>query len=327
MNKAFTFIVVLALFFGVSVPLVSQAQVQEGDIVMNTSPSYPKPGETVTVSLSTFSLDLDKAYIIWSLNGEQRADGIGKSNFSFQMDSLGSQITLSADIDTVSGQTITKTILLSATELDLLWEAVDAYTPPFYKGKTLVTKEGQYKVVAVPSILQTTGKISPNNLTYTWRKDGKGQVSASGFGKSSFTFKNSYLDSQHEIEVSVSDIEGRTSTGGFINLIPVTSPSIYFYEKHPILGLQMQKTLDVGFLVPEEGSTIVAAPYFFSPKNIDDLSFRWVVGDSPVATPQIKNELAVKGPEGESGSTVIDIVIENTKSLFQNAQKSLNVAF
>ncbi|KKR79731.1 MAG: hypothetical protein UU24_C0003G0021 [Candidatus Nomurabacteria bacterium GW2011_GWA2_40_9] len=305
------------------------AQVQNTDISIDISPAFPTANENVTVRLNTYVIDLSRANITWLINDQEVATGIGKKVFSFTMGGIGESTTVTARIDTVDGQSLVKSITVIGTNVDMLWEAVDSYAPPFYKGKTLVAREGTFKVVALPSIQSKTGYINPNNLSYTWERDNKGAPNASGWGKSAFSFKQSYLDKVSTVEVKVGDIFGSVNTSGKI-LLQGTQPKILFYEKDPLLGMQMQRSLNSsGFQVAKEGSTLVAVPYFFSPKDLNsaNLKWEWFTGGTPISTPTVKNELSVKGVEGKSGTSRIKLIINNTKTLFQTAEKEINANF
>ena len=70
-------IIFLALFF-VFFAFVVKAQVQNGDVVLEISPKYPKAGEEVWATLSTYSTDLNNARISWIVDGETRLEGMGK---------------------------------------------------------------------------------------------------------------------------------------------------------------------------------------------------------------------------------------------------------
>jgi len=323
-------ILIFILFFSVSSGFTVFAQVQNSDVTLDITPLFPTANESVTARLNTFVIDLTRANITWLINEQEIATGIGKKTFSFTMGDIGENTTITARIDTIEGQSLIKSLSVTGTAVDMLWEAVDSYAPPFYKGKTLVAREGSFKVVALPSIQSKTGYINPNNLSYTWEKDNKGAPSASGWGKSAFSFKQSYLDKTSSIEVKVGDIFGSVNTSGKIVLQGI-QPKILFYEKDPLLGMQIQRSLtsNSGFQVAKEGSTLVAVPYFFSPKDLNsaNLKWEWFTGGSPISTPVVKNELSVKGVEGKSGTSRIKLIINNTKTLFQTAEKEINANF
>jgi len=318
------------LIFGIFslFPFVIYAQVQSTDVTLSISPKYPTAGQKVTARISSYVTDLNKANMFWSINGETIESGVGKKVFSFTLGGLGSTNLLSVDINTIDRQNFSKSITLNASEIDMLWEATDSYVPPFYKGKALVSREGTYKVVAIPNISSGAGILNPANLSFTWEKDGNGQPNSSGWGKTSFVYKNSYLDLENEILVKVSDIFGSINTGSKISLRP-TTPQIKFYKGDFLLGIDLGNSLNSGHLLDKEGEVIVAVPYFFTPKDINspDLVFNWEINGKPASSLGGKNELKVKGGAGISGNAKLWVDINNTKTLFQSLKNELSVIF
>ena len=80
------------------------------------------------------------------------------------------------------------------TRTDVLWEALDSHTPPFYKGKPLPSNESYIRAVAI------SGSFNPRTTTYTWNRGGKTVASASGLGKSAFIFKHDILTNTEDID-------------------------------------------------------------------------------------------------------------------------------
>ena len=306
----------------------ARAQVRNTDIVLSISPEYPNLNQNVNATLSSYVINLDKANISWSINDQDMSVGVGKKSFSFKMDSLVLPTTLSATIETMDGQSLLKTITITPTDVDMLWEAYDAYVPPFYKGKALAPSQGQFKVVAIPNLINQSGKVNMNNLSYVWKKDGKAQSDSSGWGKSSFIFQNSYLDRDNTVEVKVSDISGGTNASGRITL-NTASPKILFYENNPQLGVKWETALSNGFTINKDGEILVVEPYFFSPKNINasELTFDWSLNGEKIQTPSPKNILSIKPEAGQSGSATIKVDINNINTLFQSLSKQLSVSF
>ena len=320
---------VIALVLGIVFASFSaDAQIRDTDIVLGISPENPSPNQTVNATLGSHSINLDKTNISWLVNNEKLGGGIGKKSFSFKMGELGYLTVLSATIDTVDGQSIFKTITLRSTNVDLLWEAYDAYTPPFYRGKALAPSQGKFKVVAIPSLVSQGEKVNINNLSYAWTKDRNPQVSSSGWGKSSFVFQNSYLDKGNVVEVKVSDILGNTGASGKINTT-TSNPKILFYEYDSKLGTRWERTLVDGFTINKDGGIIDVEPYFFSPKDIgsSNLAFDWYINGAKIQTPETKNVLPVRPETSEPGNATIRVVIENIKTLFQSTSKQIRVNF
>lgn len=304
------------------------AQVRNTDVNLTVIPQNPSPNEEVTATVSSYVADLNKSYIVWLINGKQTAQGIGKKSISFNAGELGTTLSITVNIEMVDGQSVSKNFSLNPSDVDIVWEAVDSYTPPFYRGKPLGPREGVFKVVAIPNI-KIEGKIVKHtNLSYAWKKNGINQQS-SGWGKSSFSFTNSFLDEENEIEVKVADIFGNTVGAGKSN-ISFTDPKIVFYQKDPVLGTQFAKSINPDVEIPKNGATIVAMPYFFSKEAFlkDTLSFRWFSGNQEVPDiRQPRNELNIRGEEGKNGEARVRLLLSNPKTLFQETERVINVIF
>lgn len=319
---------VLILVFALSFAFFAQAQVRSTDITLEISPQYPMPNQSVLATLGSYSTDLNKAQISWSKNGVLSSQAVGKKTFSFNMGPLGSSLAIEARIETPDGQSVVKTIVVSPAEVDMLYEAYDVYTPPFYRGRALVPTEGTFKVVAMPNLMTAFGKASAANLSYNWTMDNNPEPDSSGWGKNYLLVKNSYLDRSNDVEVTASDALGSTNATGSISL-KTDNPKIIFYRYDPAFGVKYEQAIADGFVISQAGETLVAEPYFFSPKNINspDLSINWSLNGENIETPSPKNILSIKPDAGQSGVAIIKVAVNNTKTLFQSLEKQINVAF
>lgn len=303
-----------------------QAQVKGSDVVLAIFPEHPATNQNVQAKLDTFVIDLKKAYISWSVNGQRLSGGIGRDTFSFDIGPGGAQSELSVSIETIDGQSIVKNLYVSPLELDILWEAHNSYTPPFYRGKTLISKEGEYKVSAVPS---TGNSITgTKNFSYAWSKDGNAQLGSSGWGKSSFTFKNTYLDRTNTIEVKVSDILNKFSGSKNITL-EAGSSKVLFYKVNKDIGILTNVAIEENFEIKKEGETIAAIPYFINTQNLEDsnILFKWKVGGQNVLTEEPRNQISIVPESGKKGFSTLGLTVENTRNLFQGIGKTINVRF
>ncbi len=314
-------VVVLAIAFFALPILSALAQIQSGDVSLSLTPRYPRPNESVSAALSTYASDLDRARITWLLDGRVMIEAFGQKSFSFTAPAAGSRTLLQARIEAADGSLIEKTIAISPAAIDLLWQGVDSYVPPFYKGKALVPTEGSYKIVAIPA------NGSAKNFAYRWEQDGKTSVTFSGFGKSSYTFKNTYLETENEINVTVSDLAGNGIGTGTTTVRP-SEPHITFYAKDPISGQHLPRAIGNGFFIPEGGAIISAEPYFFSPKDLEspDLQMSWYLNGAPISS-DVKNEIGIKPESGSEGSARIRLTVKNLKRLFLNREKQIDVTF
>lgn len=300
----------------------TNAQVQNGDIVLNLNPKYPKANEEVHASVSSFVTNLDNARISWILNGDTILEGMGKKTFSFSASDSELSTTLEVKIETINGSVVSKKITISPSDVDLLWQGYDVYTPPFYRGKSIAPIEGTVKVVAIP------GNQSMAGFNYKWKQDNKNIPDSSGYEKNYFIYSNSYLDNKSKIEVVVSDLLGNGIGSNKIE-VGLNNPKIVFYEKDTNLGIKWEKALTDGFIIEKDGDTIIAEPYFFSKSDLgsSNYSFKWFLNGEESLIPGQKNFLSLKPLNDTSGNTAVKIIIKNTKSLFQSLEKTINVNF
>lgn len=306
--------------------ILLHAQIKESDVILEIFPEHPAANQNVQAKVATFSTELKKAYISWSVNGQRLSGGIGRDTFSFDVGAGGTDSELSVSIETTDGQSLEKSIRVSPLELDVLWESPKSYTPPFYKGKALISKEGEYKISAMPSIGNSIS--GTKNFSYTWTKDGNVEVSKSGWGKSSFSFKNTYLDRNNTVKVEVSDILNKFSGTKSITLEP-SNPKIVFYKVDKKLGLIENQSINDEFFIKKDGEIIVAIPYFINTTNLNDeiIKFNWKIGEQDAQTVTPRNQINVTPESGKNGSSTIGLTVENTQNLLPGVNKTIKVSF
>lgn len=324
MKKLVYYLFVFSLFF---LPYISSAEVEIGvldsDISVDIYPVYPQPYEDVTITLTSYATDLNKAIVEWRSGNKIILSGYGKKEYSFK--ALGPNTITSFEIIITPAQTgdrITKNFTINLSEVDLLWESLDGYTPPFYKGKSFISAESVIKVVAIPN--SPIVKSGNTNMTYTWKNAEKTSLSSSGFNKDSYVFANSVLNDTEKIAVSASSVDGKYDAYKEIN-IPISSPKILFYKKSPTEGVLYNEAINTNSLFSEEEITIVAEPYFLAFKgNEDKFYYNWSINGRDIKTPSKKTELTVR-PDSRGGYATIKLVLENMDKLFQKVTGQLKI--
>jgi len=316
------FLVTVFLFFSFYTPTLAQAR--DSDVSVAVNPETPGPNQDVILTLTSFAVDLDKAQISWRLNSQLGLLGIGRKSFTFKTGESGNPSTIDVNIALPGFPSLNKRIIIQPGEVDLLWEATDSFVPPFYRGKALLSSEGEIRVTAVPNIVTPAGvKLADADFSYNWKRNFKNDQGLSGYGKRSFTFKNSYLEGAENIDVSVSSVLGNYNAEGKVSITP-GSPKIVFYEKDPFSGIKYNKAIVDGFTLQSKELQITAVPYFFStPSNFSDLKFGWSINNSSITTPVSPNNLIVEIGSETGGSSKISLLIENLSRLFQTASTSL----
>lgn len=329
MEKKIKFLVGLFIIAGIfCVPSFSFSEsdisIYESDISVTTWPEIPEPYKEVQITLSSYATDLTKARFEWLVGGEVVLSGFGKNVYSFTAPGPNTTTNINIAITPANSLTkLTKNITLRPSEIEVVWEAVDGYTPPFYKGKSLVSQEGTIKVVAIP--VSSTIKRGGGDVSYRWKRDDDTVQEASGYNKTSYTFtNNAYTETEH-ISLAASSVDGSYVAGKNIE-IPIYNPKVLFYKKSPTEGVLYNKALVNNSLFAEDEITIVAEPYFLAIKDSwSNFKYRWGVNGNDINTPDKKNEITLR-PVSRGGYADISISFEHINKLFQGVTGYLKLS-
>ena len=311
---------------------VSVAQIPGvGDVIsFKVSPENPRANELVTIEAESFSISLDRAdRMTWSVDGKVVSRKAGVKKIQFEVGELGSRSVVNLTISGTEVGTITESITLVPTEVDLLWEA-DSYTPPFYKGKALPSSDADITVVAIPQFVTTSGnKLDSNDLVFTWKKDGKVLGNDSGRGKDSIKIKGPKIFNGSRIQVDVSSA-GNSLQGEGSVFVSSVSPKVIFYENDIILGMRYEKAIQSTTELFNEEITITAHPYFFSQnKRVSpDIQYEWKVNNSKVApSPDDESSIVLRQVGDGEGSANISLSLQNFDKILQSARSSFSILF
>jgi hypothetical protein len=326
MKLGFTLFCIFTLFglvFASSVFAVEEST----SILMHAIPTNPGAGEEVTLTLKSYAEDLEGVLITWFVNGSGVSSGVGKKSLTIKAPTEGLESVVVAKMAFPNLETQV-TYVLKPTSTILLWEAVDSYVPPFYKGKALASPDSFVKVVALPEISVGGRMIDPKTMTYAWELDFNKRPDDSGYGKDFMLFRNDYLEDSNNIGVSVTTTDQKYSSEKRID-IGMTNPIISFYKINPELGVIWEKALGNNHII-SSSETIFAAPYYINPKDIrkPSLVFNWSINDTQISVPYYnKNIMPLRIEQGASGTSLLKLEIESTDKIFQTAEKTISVEF
>lgn len=319
-----TFFVFILLFTPTSTKYAS-AQTSS-DFSIQLSPESPGPLENVTAKLISFSTDLDRLNISWSLNGKTSSSGVGKRDFLFKTGNIGSIMRLDVSLTGNAGK-ITKSLTIEPGSVDMLWQVVDGYTPPFYRGKSLPVSGSNIKIVAVPN-LTSGGSSIKSPLVYKWSRGYRMLESSSGYNKDSLVFHNNILDPAEKIAVEVSSLSGSSKAQGVVSL-DMGQPLILFYENSPLRGVRYEQAILGSFGLKEGEAKITAEPYFISASGRQDtnIKYGWKLnGETVPGSTEDLSSLVLRN-EGGSGEARVSLSISSAKKIMQSAVNSFMINF
>lgn len=296
-----------------------------GDFSIRINPNYPNPNEAVTATANAYLTDLNRALIVWSVNGKIVDRGIGKKTLSFQSGTSGKKMTISADVTTEKGDRLYKDYSFTPLGVAVLWQA-DTYTPPFYKGKALATAESRLSAVALPETSDARGALDAGNFVYEWTKNGATIGTASGYGKNSFSFLAPQPFGKNEVGVRVTSLNGVMSSKKNVE-VAVSSPVIAFYEDHPLLGVWYNRSFGNDLTLTKKELSVVAEPYFFSNETSETpaLAYFWSLNGKRVNNQD--HTITLRSEEEGKGDSSLFLSMRNSKQTFQTGSQSLLVHF
>ena len=281
----------------------------------------------MTVTASSYDIDINSSDMKWTLNGKVVQDSIGQKSYTFTADPSGNTSTVGLTATPATGSPITTSITVAPTVTDLLWQVTDSTVPPLYRGKALPTSESTIRYVAMPELNAANGSpIVPSNLVYTWQDNYTAQQDASGYGKTSFTMASSDLDTSEHIDVSVASRDGSVTSAASVDINPV-KPEILWYVDDPTYGPRFENALSGDYDVSAANFALFAEPYYFSPgtPSSPNLAYSWQLNDSAIDTPTVPNVLVLQRDTSDSGAATVDLSLSNVTTMFQEAESTLTL--
>jgi hypothetical protein len=291
-------------------------------------PKIPAPGEQVTITVESFSSNLDKALISWKADGKTIKEGLGQKTVSFFAPESGKTLNISLTIKKEGGGLIQKTFTFSPADVDIIYEA-ETYTPPFYKGKALFTSEATIKYIAMPNFVSSNGqKIDPNNLVYTWKINDSIVQNASGYGKRTFETKGGIIQRPSKVGVEVSAINSTLKAKDSV-MIETQQPEVVLYENNPLLGVIYEKGVFGSFLLNRPEVELQSIPYFFSTKSkeVSDLQYTWKINGNVAEISSQSSYSRFRNETGKAGHSIISLDVQHFTNILQLAATKLDLNF
>lgn len=322
----------LYIFFASSLLLPSFAFAQIGnagleDLSIEIYPKTPGSHTPTTITISSYSDYVDTASISWYLDNKLILSGVGKKNFVFTTGEIGSTSLIRLVIAPERGISTTKELRISPTGMDILWQATDSVVPPMYRGKALPASEAKIRFVAIPEIKKTDGTLAGQyDLLYRFNHNNEGVSANSGYGNNSIDIDANYLNKNERVEVTATTRDG-SITATNTATVRTGNPFVVWYPMSPLYGPLFDRSISGEYKVTNSAVSVVALPYFFSPKNPSSnrLEYSWELNGNKIDTPSLPNTLFLQRNNSETGRAIVNVIISNVDSLFQEASSSLNL--
>ena len=100
-------------------------------------PANPLPNSSVSLTLESYSFNVDTAMITWKIGGRVVAQGEGEKKISVQTGGIGEAVKVNVLAENADGSSIEQTITINPSSVVLVYEAPKSYVPILYPGRSL----------------------------------------------------------------------------------------------------------------------------------------------------------------------------------------------
>ncbi|MEA2715538.1 MAG: hypothetical protein QOG91_566 [Candidatus Parcubacteria bacterium] len=321
--------VVLFVVIAAAAAYAQGIPVMPGALDLSLSTSNPAPGQELTITAKSYTIEIDSATLTWTTNGNLLQKGVGLTTYKMAAPPLGKKIDIAVTAVPVSGAQISGSVTVVSSSVDMIIET-DGYVPPFFKGKLAPVYQNRIKVVAVPHIANSLGsEYDPKTIVYTWKKNDQVIDDQSGYGKQSITLAGDLIPRGYTVTVTAANKEGTMQASGYLP-VSFEAPSINFYVDDPLYGPLYNVAIVNGVRIGSEKETgIIAVPFGFTrpAQDLGHLTLSWLVNGSADPDLADKETLILRAPENTEGSSDIDLNIQNTLNILQTARNGFTAQF
>lgn len=326
MGKAWGILMVCALL----VPLFSYAQMSltglERPLDLKMSPEYPAPGEKVTLTISSYGVNLERSAIVWYANDKEIARGSALTSTDMTAGKAGSTIEITVIAQEEDGLIGSAQATIRPTEVDLLWES-DSYAPPYFRGRTLSGTNANIRAQAIVRFVRPDGSAIPEDaIVYSWYKDTT--RIASGRGKSSVKMPGPSLFGNETLFVIAESVDGVYNGRAMVRIDGV-DPTLELYENHPLFGVLYHRALTGSATTLETELKVTAVPYFahVAAPHDNSLAYEWKLGSMSFVPDPEHPETFTVATKDYAGPVAIDLNLTSTSDLSLKAMGAWEIIF
>jgi len=327
-HKAYLSVFFVAVFtlLIAAAPTATAAPTNPNDIttlILSIDPEFPKADEDVTVTVVSYAIDLNRSILNWYVNDEKVLQGAAEKKLTVKSGSYGTKKTVRVQAISSDGRVSENSIYIAPTQINILWQA-DTYTPPFYKGRRLYSNNSDVFLTAIPN-----STFAPNELIYTWKRDGDVIPDTGGLGKNTITLKGSIIMRERILSVDAVSLDGSYFAHTFIRLNQIY-PKVLMYEDNPLYGVRFEQALGKQSTLAGDEIKINAYPLFYSTKSrlLNNVSYTWSVGSNKVNQAKDNSSVILKrDPTAKTVNVILETKSKDTNKLFQLAKTTATINF
>ncbi|MEZ4194897.1 MAG: hypothetical protein R3B53_00655 [Candidatus Paceibacterota bacterium] len=283
-------------------------------------PLFPTPESKFTATADDYALPSQGNSIRWYVDGKLLTESANKREITLTAKKVGVPTTIELVVGLNGGASASVKKVVNPAYLDLIIEP-QTRIPSFYKGRALPSVGSLTNVTAIIN----AGEVTPANLMYNWRLNGKALENGSVRGRNNITFampQGPYAT----LSLEVTTLSGEVIARRIFDIQSLT-PTLSFYEMSTLYGLR-EKSVGGGLSLIGNSVTVKAEPYYLDLRtyNYPDLT-EWringLLNDNNSNNPY---EITLaNGGGGGIGSA--DFHVRDTTQLLQGARANFQINF
>lgn len=319
MKKIFLISITL-LTITLSTPLFLLAQTSAS---ISLNPRNPTPLSPLTLTLESYSFNVNTAMIVWSVDGKVVLQGQGEYVLSLRTGEVGDSTNVTVKADTADGSSLQQTITITPSSVTLLYESPQSYVPLLYKGRSLAGNGGLVRVTALPSMSDAGRIVPPSSLSYSWYVNDSILRSESGLGKQSAVIALDYLKNKTEIKAIIRSPLGNTAEKRITIYPHVIMPLLYTYDS--ILGPNFASVVGKRFEAVKD-FTFSLEPFYASEEGGAPATAVWYLNNLP-STPLGGRILSMHPKENDYGTKMLSINVFGKDKRLQKGEARVEIIF
>jgi len=312
-----------------SVPLFAQTVgTTESLSSLELTPANPAPGSTFRAEVRNFTIDLERAFFSWEINGSPIREGVGLKEITIPVGKLGEVLNIRVSIAAQSGETLTLSRSVRPSIVDVVWQA-NTYTPPFYRGRALPSHGSTVSLEAIAHFERENGtKVPWEDIIYTWKINGRVIGESSGRGRSTLTTFGPGLFGEMAVKVEAESADFAFRGSG-TTVIANTEPVLALYPLYPVGGVALHSALTRVADVSDIELSVSAQPYYaaslFPASPL--LSYEWSVNGEKVANDDAEQNVITLRSTAGAGVARVSLSFEHAAILLQEAENEWTLNF
>lgn len=319
----------IALFSAATLASAQTIPTTLGGLTLTPSVASPTPGQSVTITAKSYSVDINSANITWKAGGKTLQTGIGATVITIKAPALGKTLTVSISAVMPDGTSLTNSLAVTSGTIDMIVEP-NGYVPPMWSGKVQTAYQNSMKIVAVPHLANSAGvEYDPATLLYKWQQNGSALESQSGYGRQSITIPGGLIPRPYLMSVTASTRDGSAQSVGYVS-VDMVQPYVIFYKNDPLYGpLYNNAIADTLYLGSGREADVLAVPYGFNmpASGLGDLVLSWLINGNEHPELASSRSITLRTPDASAGSSNIELITTSGSSILQKSDVSFKVVF